>query len=94
MPDDNEIISRLRQMALAGGRVGELVAYLRNAMPGPDITFGVVHYFRRAFDLPLYEARLIEGSTLLGGRRYTSEQTEELVLPLILQNKDLWAPAE
>ncbi len=81
--DESQLTSCLRQMAEAGATVADLVEQIRGAFPGPDVTFAVVLHLRRAFGLTVREARLIEGSCLLGGTLYTVEQTEELIQPLI-----------
>jgi hypothetical protein len=90
LTDEAELTSHLRRMAATGASVSDLVGYLRRVLPGPDITFAVVLYLRRAFHLTLREVRPIEGSALLGNEVYTAEQTEELIRPLIDRNRDLW----
>jgi hypothetical protein len=90
IPADEKLIAHLRQMAAAGASIGDLIAQLRQVFPGPDNTLPLVRYLWRAFHLTIREARLIEGSALLGRTLYTAEQTEELIRPLIDRNRDLW----
>ncbi len=89
-PSEAELSSQLRRMAAAGVSVRDLVEHLRRVFPGPDVSFAVVLAFKRAFHLPLLEARRIEGSALLGGTLYTPEQTEALFRPLIDRDRDSW----
>lgn len=87
---DAEMMSRLRQMAEDGGTVADLVAYLRGVFSGPDVSFPVVRSLWRAFHLSIVEARLIEGSVLVGGTLRSVEETEALIRPLIDRNRELW----
>jgi hypothetical protein len=88
--DEAELTFRLRQIAAEGGSVSDLIAQIRGSFPGPDIVFAVVLHLRRAFYLTVGEARLIEGSALLGRTLYDVEQTEALIRPLIEQNRPSW----
>jgi hypothetical protein len=84
-------MSQLRRVAAEGASVSDLVGLLRRVFPGSDDSaFPVVRYLWRAFHLTVREARLIEGSSLLGRTLYTAEKTEELIRPLIDRNRDLW----
>jgi hypothetical protein len=47
-------------------------------------------YFKEAFFLSLGDVRTIEGSACLGGRAYSDEQIDRLMLPRIESTRHLW----
>ncbi len=86
-----ELIGRLRSMATQGASIRMMVDEIRNHLDTEDgLALVVDAYFRRAFLLPLGRIRDIEGSSRLGGKAYTDEQIDRLILPRITRSRLLW----
>jgi hypothetical protein len=86
-----ELIARLRVMAGQGATVKMMVTEIRNHVKTDDgLSLAADAYFWKAFLLPLGEIRDIEGSACLGGKAYTDEQIDRLMLPRIANTRHLW----
>jgi hypothetical protein len=70
--------------------VNEIKAYIKTE---DGLSLVTDAYFRKAFMLPLGQIRAIEGSPCLGGKAYTDEQIDEIMLPRIANNRHLWQSA-
>lgn len=91
MDTDQELIARLRGMACQGTSVKLMVNEIRNHVKTDDgLALAVAWYCRKAFLLPLLQIRDIEGSTCLGGKAYSDEQIDDLMLPRIESTRPLW----
>jgi hypothetical protein len=88
---DHQLIARLRQLAGQGTSVRGLVDEIRDYLKTDDgLALVADRYFKEAFLLTLGEVRPIEGSPGLGGKAYSDEQIDRLMLPRIESTRHLW----
>ncbi len=86
-----ELIARLRELAGRGSSIRALVAEIRGYLKTDDgLALVADRYFKEAFFLPLGEVRPIEGSPCLGGKAYSDEEIDRLMLPRIESTRHLW----
>jgi hypothetical protein len=91
MEPSNELIHRLRSLAAEGAGVRQMVGEIRNHSGTDDgLPFLADFYFRKAFLLGLRHIKDIEASSCLGGKTYTDEQIDEIMLPRIASTRHLW----
>lgn len=91
MPLNHQLIARLRELAGRGTSVRALVDEIREDLQTDDgLALVADRYFKEAFFLPLGEVRAIEGSPCLGGRAYSDEEIDRLMLPRIEGTRHLW----
>jgi hypothetical protein len=88
---NHELITRLRELAGRGTSVRALVDAIRDYLKTDDgLALVADRYFKEAFFLPLGDVRPIEGSPGLGGKAYSDEQIDRLMLPRIESTRHLW----
>jgi hypothetical protein len=88
---NHQLIARMRELAGRGTSVRALVDEIRDHLKTDDGLASVAdRYFKEAFFLPLGEVRPIEGSPCLGGKAYSDEQINRLMLPRIESTRQLW----
>jgi hypothetical protein len=88
---DHQLIARLRELAGRGTSVRDLVHEIRGRLKTEDgLALVADKYFMEAFFLKLGEVRPIEGSPSLGGKAYSDEQIDRLMLPRIEGTRHLW----
>lgn len=79
---NSELVDIMRSKRAAGESLSSILQVLQVTL-GKDIVtmHTIVTYFRRAFLLPISDIVKIEASELLGGKAYTAQQIENLLLP-------------
>jgi hypothetical protein len=88
---NQQLIARLRELAGRGTSMRALVGEIRGYLKTDDgLALVADRYFKEAFFLPLGAVRPIEGSPCLGGRAYSDEQIDRLMLPRIESTRHLW----
>lgn len=88
---DQQLIKRLRDLADHGATIRAMVDEIRNRVRTEDgLALAVDAYFWKAFLLPLGQVRDVEGSSCLGGKVYTDEQIDQLMLPRIEGTRHRW----
>jgi hypothetical protein len=82
-------------MASRGTTVRAMVDEIRSYL-GTDDGLALVadRYFKEAFLLPLGDIRPIEGSACLGGKVYSDQEIDQLMLPRIESTRGLWQEVE
>lgn len=90
-PDPN-LISELRKMAMEGTTINRLVNEIRQFLGTDDgLPLVVDRYLCEAFHLPLSVVRAVEGSECLNRNVYSHDEINQLLLPKIETNKQLWS---
>jgi hypothetical protein len=88
---NQQIIKRLREMASRGTTVRAMVDEIRSYLATDDgLALVADRYFKEAFSLSLGDIRPIEGSACLGGKVYSDEEIDRLMLPRIEGTRHLW----
>jgi hypothetical protein len=91
VPLNHQLIARLRELAGRGTSIRDLVDEIRDYLKTDDgLALVADRYFKEAFLLPLGDVRPIEGSPGLGGKAYSDEQIDRLMLPRIERTRHLW----
>ncbi len=91
MEANQALIQRLRDMACAGAGVRAMVDEIRGYLATDDgLALVADRYFKEAFLLPLGDIRPIEGSACLGGKVYSDEEIDRMMLPRIEGTRHLW----
>jgi hypothetical protein len=88
---NHQPIARLRELAARGTSVRALVDEIRRYLKTDDgLALVADRYFMKAFFLKLGDVRPIEGCPSLGGKAYSDEQIDGLMLPRIEGTRHLW----
>ncbi len=91
MEVDQRLILRLRDLAGQGASVRVMIGEIRASLTTDDgLALVADRYFTQAFLLKLGDVRPIEGCACLGGKVYSDEAIDRLMLPRIESTRDLW----
>jgi len=91
---NQRLIKRLRDMASLGATVRAMVDEIRSYLATDDgLALVADRYFKEAFLLSLGDIRPIEGSACLGGKVYSDQEIDRLMLPRIESTQHLWEQA-
>ena len=79
-----QLILRLREMASRSSTVKAMVNEIRDHLATDDgLALVADRYFKEAFLLRLGDVRPIEGCYCLGGKVYSDEEIDRIILPRI-----------
>ena len=88
---NEELISRLRELAKSGATTRTLINEIRAQLPDKLFNnFSVVVYLFKAFHLPLRTAREVEGSKCFVDPDYEDDEVDRIIIPQIAEHRYLW----
>jgi hypothetical protein len=80
------IIMRLRNLAIAGASMRELVMVIQTALAPTFNGAAMIWFFSKAFGLTIGQGKDILGSAIFGQAAHTEAEINALLLPVIQQN--------
>ena len=82
---------KLKEMVLNGKKVADISNEIRNSLNlEKNDRLTVFNYFKETFSLPLKSVMILGASDYYNDGNLNDEQLNDILLPKIIANKDIW----